>query len=121
MFISKISVLVSALSHNLGTNRLTSLSIVLVICRNECNSTPFYHDGDEKPHSRGGTPCSQSLLCFYQGSLEHEESKILRVQLELNQVKSELDRRLTEKDEEIEAAEKKQSAGGRSHAERTGC
>ena len=45
---------------------------------------------------------SQSLLCFYQGSLEHEESKILRVQLELNQVKSELDRRLTEKDEEIE-------------------
>lgn len=34
--------------------------------------------------------------------MEHEESKILRVQLELNQVKSELDRRLTEKDEEIE-------------------
>ena len=34
--------------------------------------------------------------------MEHEESKILRVQLELNQVKSELNRRLTEKDEEIE-------------------
>lgn len=34
--------------------------------------------------------------------MEHEESKILRVQLELNQVKSELDRRLNEKDEEIE-------------------
>lgn len=44
----------------------------------------------------------QSLLCFDQGSLEHEESKILRVQLELSQVKSELDRRVTEKDEEIE-------------------
>ncbi|KAF3813573.1 hypothetical protein GH733_018726 [Mirounga leonina] len=35
------------------------------------------------------------------GSLEHEESKILRVQLELSQVKSELDRKVTEKDEEI--------------------
>lgn len=34
--------------------------------------------------------------------MEHEESKILRVQLELSQVKSELDRRVTEKDEEIE-------------------
>lgn len=45
---------------------------------------------------------SQSLLCFYQGSLEHEESKILRVQLELSQVKSELDRKVIEKDEEIE-------------------
>lgn len=34
--------------------------------------------------------------------MEHEESKILRVQLELSQVKSELDRKVTEKDEEIE-------------------
>lgn len=46
------------------------------------------------------------LLCFYQGSLEHEESKILRVQLELNQVKSELDRKIAEKDEEIEQLKK---------------
>ncbi|KAL0596841.1 Myosin-13 [Plecturocebus cupreus] len=38
----------------------------------------------------------------WDGSLEHEESKILRVQLELSQVKSELDRKVTEKDEEIE-------------------
>lgn len=36
-----------------------------------------------------------------QGSLEHEEGKILRVQLELNQVKSDVDRRSAEKDEEI--------------------
>ncbi|KAK2508832.1 hypothetical protein MC885_014546, partial [Smutsia gigantea] len=36
------------------------------------------------------------------GSLEHEESKILCVQLELSQVKSKLDRKVTEKDEEIE-------------------
>lgn len=34
--------------------------------------------------------------------MEHEESKILRVQLELSQVKSEFDRKVTEKDEEIE-------------------
>ncbi|NWI05060.1 MYH4 protein, partial [Tichodroma muraria] len=36
------------------------------------------------------------------GSLEHEEGKILRVQLELNQVKSDVDRRTAEKDEEIQ-------------------
>ncbi|NXU78694.1 MYSS protein, partial [Oreotrochilus melanogaster] len=35
-------------------------------------------------------------------SLEHEEGKILRVQLELNQVKSDVDRRNAEKDEEIQ-------------------
>ena len=51
----------------------------------------------------GGCPRqSQSLLYFYQGSLKHEEGKILRVQLELNQLKSELDRKITEKEEEIE-------------------
>lgn len=55
------------------------------------------------PIHEGGCPqYSQSLLCFPQGSLEHEESKILRVQLELSQVKSELDRKVIEKDEEIE-------------------
>ncbi|KAF4113251.1 hypothetical protein G5714_005796 [Onychostoma macrolepis] len=36
------------------------------------------------------------------GTLEHEESRILRVQLELNQVKGEIDRKLAEKDEEME-------------------
>ncbi|CAB1317936.1 unnamed protein product [Coregonus sp. 'balchen'] len=36
------------------------------------------------------------------GTLEHEESKILRVQLELNQIKGEVDRKLAEKDEEME-------------------
>ena len=50
---------------------------------------------------RGQLP-TQSPVSFHQGSLEHEESKILRIQLELSQVKSELDRRVTEKDEEIE-------------------
>ncbi|KAB1266369.1 Myosin-8 [Camelus dromedarius] len=37
-----------------------------------------------------------------EASLEHEEGKILRIQLELNQVKSEVDRKLAEKDEEID-------------------
>ncbi|KAK2522702.1 hypothetical protein Q9966_012357 [Columba livia] len=36
------------------------------------------------------------------GSLEYEEGKILRVQLELNQLKSDVDRRTAEKDEEIQ-------------------
>lgn len=50
------------------------------------------------------------LLCFLlmspltvlKASLEHEEGKILRIQLELNQVKSEIDRKIAEKDEEID-------------------
>ncbi|NXJ09251.1 MYH4 protein, partial [Odontophorus gujanensis] len=40
------------------------------------------------------------------GSLEHEEGKILRVQLELNEVKSDVDRRSAEKDEEIQQLKK---------------
>ena len=37
-----------------------------------------------------------------QATLEHEESKIIRIQLELTQVKGEVDRKLAEKDEEME-------------------
>lgn len=37
-----------------------------------------------------------------QGTLEHEESKTLRIQLELNQMKAEVDRKLAEKDEELD-------------------
>ncbi|KAI7791208.1 Myosin heavy chain [Triplophysa rosa] len=44
----------------------------------------------------------QTALEEAEGTLEHEESKILCVQLELIQVKSEIDRKLAEKDEEIE-------------------
>ncbi|CAN2389192.1 microtubule motor activity, partial [Pristimantis euphronides] len=44
----------------------------------------------------------QAALDEAEGSLEHEEAKILRIQLELNQVKSEVDRKIAEKDEEIE-------------------
>ncbi|XP_066474353.1 myosin heavy chain, skeletal muscle, adult-like [Tiliqua scincoides] len=44
----------------------------------------------------------QAALEEAEASLEHEEGKILRIQLELNQVKSEVDRRIAEKDEEID-------------------
>ncbi|XP_032055793.1 myosin-4-like [Aythya fuligula] len=44
----------------------------------------------------------QAALEEAEGSLEHEEVKILHVQLELNQVKSDVDRRNAEKDEEIQ-------------------
>lgn len=37
-----------------------------------------------------------------QSSLEHEETKILHLQLELNQIKSEVDRKVADKDEEID-------------------
>ncbi|XP_043540483.1 myosin heavy chain, skeletal muscle-like, partial [Chiloscyllium plagiosum] len=41
-------------------------------------------------------------------SLEHEEGKILRAQLEFNQTKAELERKLVEKDEEMEQAKRNQ-------------
>uniref|UniRef100_UPI00358F4EA9 myosin-1B-like n=1 Tax=Myxine glutinosa TaxID=7769 RepID=UPI00358F4EA9 len=44
----------------------------------------------------------QSSLEEAEASLEHEESKFLRIQLELNQVKGEIDRKIAEKDEEID-------------------
>lgn len=55
------------------------------------------------------TPCTLSaslpdaLLCLcgpspLQASLEHEEGKILRAQLEFNQIKAEIERKLVEKD-----------------------
>ncbi|XP_066436834.1 myosin-4-like [Eleutherodactylus coqui] len=44
----------------------------------------------------------QAALEEAEGSLEHEESKIMRTHLELTQVKSEIERKIAEKDEEIE-------------------
>ncbi|XP_062338187.1 myosin-7-like [Osmerus eperlanus] len=44
----------------------------------------------------------QSALEEAEGSLEHEEGKILRAQLEFNQVKADIERKLAEKDEEME-------------------
>ncbi|XP_069510588.1 myosin-4-like [Ambystoma mexicanum] len=43
-----------------------------------------------------------SALEEAEASLEHEEAKILRIQLELTQVKGEIDRKIAEKDEEID-------------------
>ncbi|XP_027130046.1 myosin-6-like [Larimichthys crocea] len=48
----------------------------------------------------------QSALEEAEGSLEHEESKILRAQLEFNQVKADIERKLAEKDEEVEQAKR---------------
>lgn len=42
------------------------------------------------------------FLCVFQGALERNESKILHSQLELLETKAELERKLSEKDEEIE-------------------
>ncbi|KAL3975073.1 hypothetical protein ACER0C_023699 [Sarotherodon galilaeus] len=38
-----------------------------------------------------------------EGTLEHEESKILRYQMELEQIRAEMDRKIAEKDEEIDS------------------
>ncbi|XP_062407439.1 myosin-6 [Sardina pilchardus] len=48
----------------------------------------------------------QSALEEAEGSLEHEEGKILRAQLEFNQVKADIERKLAEKDEEMEQAKR---------------
>uniref|UniRef100_A0A8C6X6I0 Myosin-7B n=1 Tax=Naja naja TaxID=35670 RepID=A0A8C6X6I0_NAJNA len=44
----------------------------------------------------------QAALEEAEGALEHEESKTLRIQLELSQIKADVDRKLAEKDEEFE-------------------
>ncbi|XP_078473880.1 myosin-7-like [Lampetra planeri] len=44
----------------------------------------------------------QAALEEAEGALEHEEGKSLRLQLELNQVKGDVDRKIAEKEEEIE-------------------
>ena len=41
-----------------------------------------------------------------EGQLEHEEQRVLRAQLELTQLKQELERRMNEKDEEMESQRK---------------
>ncbi|XP_053558301.1 myosin-7 [Bombina bombina] len=48
----------------------------------------------------------QSALEEAEASLEHEEGKILHIQLELHQVKADFERKLAEKDEEIEQAKR---------------
>ncbi|XP_035268440.1 myosin-7 [Anguilla anguilla] len=50
----------------------------------------------------------QTALEEAEATLEHEEGKILRAQLEFNQVKADIERKLTEKDEEMEQAKRNQ-------------
>ncbi|XP_036445309.1 slow myosin heavy chain 3 [Colossoma macropomum] len=50
----------------------------------------------------------QSALEEAEASLEHEEGKILRAQLEFNQVKADIERKLAEKDEEMEQSKRNQ-------------
>ena len=42
------------------------------------------------------------FICVFQGAQERHESKVLRLQLELSETKAELERKLSEKDEEME-------------------
>lgn len=49
-------------------------------------------------HAQG--PQSHNAYSAPQGALELEETKTLRIHLELSQVKAEVDRKLAEKDEE---------------------
>ncbi|MBN3291239.1 MYH7 protein, partial [Polypterus senegalus] len=48
----------------------------------------------------------QTSLEEAEATLEHEEGKILRAQLEFNQVKADIERKLSEKDEEMEQAKR---------------
>ncbi|XP_016331509.1 myosin heavy chain 7-like [Sinocyclocheilus anshuiensis] len=48
----------------------------------------------------------QAALEEAEGSLEHEEGKILRAQLEFNQIKADIEHKLTEKDEEMEQSKR---------------
>merc|ERR1719356_1510315 len=48
----------------------------------------------------------QGALVEAEGALEQEENKVLRAQLELNQVRQEIDRRIAEKEEEFENSRK---------------
>ncbi|KAM3865582.1 myosin-7-like [Diretmus argenteus] len=50
----------------------------------------------------------QTALEEAEATLEHEEGKILRAQLEFNQVKADIERKLAEKDEEMEQAKRNQ-------------
>uniref|UniRef100_A0A8C1VQH1 Myosin heavy chain 7 n=1 Tax=Cyprinus carpio TaxID=7962 RepID=A0A8C1VQH1_CYPCA len=50
----------------------------------------------------------QAALEEAEGSLEHEEGKILRAQLEFNQIKADIERKLAEKDGEMEQSKRNQ-------------
>merc|ERR1711992_198010 len=53
----------------------------------------------------------EAALSEAEGSLEQEENKVLRCQLELTQVRQEIDRRIAEKDEEFGVTKKNMNKG----------
>merc|ERR1712170_166880 len=53
----------------------------------------------------------ESALSEAEGALEQEENKVLRCQLELTQVRQEIDRRMGEKDEEFQVTKKNMNKG----------
>merc|ERR1719454_709083 len=53
----------------------------------------------------------ESALSEAEGALEQEENKVLRCQLELTQVRQEIDRRMAEKDEEFAITKKNMNKG----------
>merc|ERR1719362_2489753 len=53
----------------------------------------------------------QSALEEAEATLEQEENKVLRCQMELTQVKTEIERRIAEKDEEFAMVRKAQTKG----------
>merc|ERR1712029_1311039 len=53
----------------------------------------------------------ESALSEAEGALEQEENKVLRCQLELTQVRQEIDRRMAEKDEEFMTTKKNMTRG----------
>ena len=63
-------------------------------CPKKCLNTNFYNFKCEKEEL-------QAALEEAEGALEAEENKVLRAQLELGQVKQEIDRRIAEKEEEF--------------------
>uniref|UniRef100_A0A3Q3QSL7 Myosin-7 n=1 Tax=Monopterus albus TaxID=43700 RepID=A0A3Q3QSL7_MONAL len=62
----------------------------------------------------------QAALEEAEASLEHEEGKILRAQLEFSQIKADMERKITEKDEEMDQSKRNLSledeSGGRNEA-----
>ncbi|XP_038613134.1 myosin-7B isoform X2 [Tachyglossus aculeatus] len=66
-------------------------------------STKCLHELEKvKKALEGEKSETQAALEEAEGALEHEESKTLRIQLELAQVKADIERKLAEKDEELD-------------------
>merc|ERR1719495_1227889 len=63
----------------------------------------------------------QSALEEAEATLEQEENKVLRCQMELSQVKTEIDRRIAEKDEEFAMVRKNQAKALDSMQAATAC